>query len=99
MGGTTEGFAEMMNEKAAELGLENTNFVYPHGLDHPDHYTTPYDLAILTNYALNNDKFRQVVSSSTYTVSINGYPKTIRNTNELLRIFRWSIWCENRLYQ
>jgi len=98
MAGDLESFAIMMNEKAEKIGLENSNFVFPHGLDHPDHYTTPYDLALLADYALNNDKFRQVVSSKTYTVTINGYPKTIRNTNELLRIFRWRIWCKNWIY-
>jgi len=93
MAGDSESFAIMMNEKAAEIGLTNSNFVCPHGLDDPNHFTTPYELALLTNYALNNDKFRSVVSTKTYTVTINGYPKTINNSNELLRIFKWCIWC------
>jgi len=98
MAGDAKNFALMMNEKAKEIGLENSNFVYPHGLDNPDHYTTPYELAVLTNYALNNDKFRSVVNTKTYTVTINGYPKNIRNTNELLRLLKWSIWCKNWFY-
>ena len=83
-GGSIEGFAELMNKKAKELGLENTNFETPHGLDKDNHYTTAYELALLSNYALNNDTFRKIVGTKSYTVTINGYGKTISNTNELL---------------
>ena len=74
----------MMNNKAKELGLENTQFVTPHGLDADGHFTTAYELAILTNYALQNETFAKIVKTKNYTVTINGYPKTISNTNELL---------------
>lgn len=74
----------MMNKKAEELGLENTHFVTPHGLDKDEHYTTAYELAIIADYAMNIEKFREVVSTKRYTVTINGYPKSIGNTNELL---------------
>ncbi len=84
IGGSIEGFAEIMNNRAKELGLENTHFVTPHGLDADEHYTTAYELAKLTNYALNNEIFAKIVGTKTYTVTINGYPKTISNTNELL---------------
>ena len=84
VGGSVEGFADMMNAKAKELGLENTHFVTPHGLDNPDHYTTAFELAKLADYALNNEIFAKVVNTQTYTVVINGYSKTISNTNELL---------------
>ena len=83
-GENLEGFAELMNKKAQELNLKNTHFVTPHGLDAEDHYTTAYELALLTNYALKNETFAQIVGTKTYTVTINGYPKTISNTNELL---------------
>ncbi len=73
-----------MNKKTQELGLSNTNFVTPHGLDDSNHYTTAYDLAILTDYALHNDKFKSIVSTKTYTISFNGSPRSISNTNELL---------------
>ena len=73
-----------MNKKAAELNLDNTNFETPHGLDSDNHYTTAYELAILSNYALNNKTFKQIVGTKNYTVTINGYPKSISNTNELL---------------
>ena len=73
-----------MNYKANELGLKDTHFVTPHGLDNKDHYSTAYDLAILTDYALSNEKFAQIVSTKTYNVNINGITRNISNTNELL---------------
>lgn len=82
-GGIPE-FSDMMNNKAKELGLENTHFESPHGLDSDNHYTTAYDLSLLTNYALNNETFLKIVGTKNYTVTINGYPKNITNTNELL---------------
>lgn len=83
-GGSIEGFAELMNKKASELGLTNTHFETPHGLDSDEHYTTAYELAILSNYALNNPTFAQIVGTKNYTITINGYPKQLNNTNELL---------------
>lgn len=74
----------MMNEKAKELSLKNTHFVTPHGLDETEHYTTAYELAKITDYALKNEKFRKIVNTKTTTISINGVPKEISNTNELL---------------
>lgn len=84
VGGSLEGFAELMNYKAILLGLENTHFVTPHGLDNDNHYTTAYELAILTDYALQNKTFKSIVSTNNYTVTINNVPKSIHNTNELL---------------
>ena len=84
VGGSIEGFAAMMNKKAQELGLKNTSFVTPHGLDENGHHTTAYELALLTDYALNNPKFAKVVNTKNYTVTINGTPKDLSNTNELL---------------
>lgn len=84
VGGSIEEFAELMNQKAKELNLTNTHFVTPHGLDSEEHYTTSYELAILSNYALNNTKFKEIVGTKNYIININGYPKTLSNTNELL---------------
>lgn len=84
VGGSIEGFAELMNKKANELGLKNTNFVTPHGLDSEEHYTTPYELAILTDYALNNKTFANIVKTKECNIRINGYSMAISNTNELL---------------
>ena len=82
--GSTENFAELMNKKAQELNLSHTHFVTPHGLDNDNHYTTAYDLAILTDYALKNDKFREIVNTKTTTINVGDLPRTISNTNELL---------------
>lgn len=84
VGGTVGGFAELMNQKCSDLGLISTHFVTPHGLDNEEHYTTAYELAIITNYALKNDIFRKVVGTKNYTITINNSSKTLSNTNELL---------------
>lgn len=68
-GGTVEHFVAMMNERAAELGLEDTHFSNPHGLSADDHYTTAYDLARLTCAALENETFAEIVSCKTKTIS------------------------------
>lgn len=81
---TVEKFADLMNKKAQELGLEHTHFVTPHGLDDPNHYTTAYELAKLTDYALKNDIIATMVKTKYATISINGIKKELKNTNELL---------------
>lgn len=82
-GSITE-FSNLMNKKAKELGLTNSHFESPHGLDSDNHYTTAYELALLSDYALQNKTFLNVVGTKNYTVTINGNPKTLSNTNELL---------------
>lgn len=86
IGGSVEGFAELMNQKATELGLKNTHFVTPHGLDSSEHYTTALELAKLTDYALRNEKFAKIVATKSTTISINGNPRQLFNTNELLGV-------------
>lgn len=83
-GGSIEGFSKLMNRKAIELGLKNTNFETPHGLDSERHFTTAYELALLTDYALKNEIFREIVKTQNITITINGYSKVLNNTNELL---------------
>lgn len=80
----TESFISLMNKKAEVLGLAKTHFVTPHGLDDPNHYTTPYELALITDYALKNEKFAKIVKTVNYTIQINNVPKEIKNTNEVL---------------
>lgn len=82
--GSVKDFSNLMNLKAKELGLKNSHFETPHGLDSDEHYTTAYELALLTNYALENPIFKKIVGTKLYTITINGYPKTLSNTNELL---------------
>lgn len=84
VGGSIQGFAELMNKKAEELGLTNTHFVTPHGLDNSEHYTTAYELAKLTDYAMQNEKFASIVGTKVTTIYINNSPRQINNTNELL---------------
>lgn len=84
VGNSVDNFVQMMNEKARVLNLENTHFVTVNGLDADGHYTTAIELAKITDYALNIDKFRKIVGTKNYTVTINGYAKAIDNTNELL---------------
>ena len=79
-GGTVEGFAGLMNDKARELGLNNTHFVNPHGLDAPGHYATARDLATLAVYAMKNPVFARTVSAKTVTVG----QRYLRNHNKLL---------------
>ena len=84
VGGSIENFADLMNNKSNELGLTSTHFVTPHGLDSDEHYTTAYELALITNYALKNEIFCSFVGTKNHTVLINNSPKTLSNTNELL---------------
>ena len=79
-GGTVEGFAELMNDKAHMLGLKDTHFENPNGLDSPGHYSTARDLAVLAAYAMKNPIFCKTVSSKTVTVG----QRHLRNHNKLL---------------
>ena len=79
-GGTLEGFAELMNDKARELGMENTHFSNPHGLDAPDHYSTARDLAILARYAMEDPIFRQTVGTKQVRIG----ERYLTNHNKLL---------------
>lgn len=85
--GSVENFSILMNNKATELGLTSTHFVTPHGLDNDEHYTTAYELALLTDYALKNKTFSNIVGTKSHTIQINNSYKTLSNTNELLGNF------------
>ncbi len=87
--GSVESFAGKMNQKAAELGLSDTSFANPHGLDNENHYTTAYDLARLSAYALENEQFREIVSTHKKVLSDeNGSKKRyLTNHNRLLRSY------------
>ncbi len=88
IGGSVEGFASMMNQKAREIGCENTNFVNANGIHHENHYTTAYDLALIGQYAMKNEQFRKIVSSVKYTLpTTEKYDKEDRiftNNNRLI---------------
>jgi D-alanyl-D-alanine carboxypeptidase len=68
IGGTLENFANMMNEKAAELGCVNTHFVNANGLHDDDHYTCAYDMALIAREAIKIDKFREITSTTYYEI-------------------------------
>ncbi|MBQ8861613.1 MAG: D-alanyl-D-alanine carboxypeptidase, partial [Clostridia bacterium] len=87
--GSIEGFAELMNAKAAELGLRDTHFENPHGLDGAEHYTTAYELAKIAAHALENEDFARIVSTVKHTVPAteSSPARTLVNHNRLLRTY------------
>lgn len=94
--GSTEAFAEKMNETAKKIGVENTSFKNPNGLDEEGHYTTAKDLAKITCYALKNKKFTEIVSTKSYTASLirqsgDVYKIDYENHNRLLREYEGCI--------
>ncbi len=87
VGGSLEGFVKMMNDKALELGLKSTHFETPSGLDGDSHYTTAYELAMLTKYAMQNEQFKKAVSCEKATLNYGNppYKRTLTNHNKLLK--------------
>ncbi len=79
-GGTVEGFTELMNDKAHRLGMTQSHFANPNGLDSPGNYSTARDMALLTAYAMQNPIFAQTVSTKTITIG----ERCLRNHNKLL---------------
>lgn len=76
-GGTVDGFVDKMNAKAKALGMVNSHFMNPHGLHDDNHYTTPYDMYLLTKHALKNETFRKIFGTVRHTVpATNMNPKT-----------------------
>lgn len=86
VGGSLDGFVNMMNELATKAGATNSHFANPHGLDEADHYTTAYDLAMITAYALNNPIFADIVSTKHHTIPATNISETryLTNKNRLL---------------
>lgn len=87
--GSVDKFVEWMNEKARELGMNNTNFTNPHGLHDPKHYTTARDLLTLSRYALQNSSFRNIVSQREITIAPTNKSalRRYRNRNKLLEFY------------
>lgn len=85
-GGTIEKFVELMNSKAKEIGAVNTLFKNPHGLDANGHYTTAYDLALITRYGLGIPKFAEIVRTKETKIPWQGHEwdRYLRNSNKLL---------------
>ncbi len=91
--GDVPAFAELMNQKALELGLTNTHFVNPHGLDAEGHYTTAKELALLTVAALDNPDFRRICSTKRHTIPLHGNEgvRLLLNHNRLLSSYEGCI--------
>lgn len=89
LGGTTEKFIGMMNKRAREIGMKNTNFVTPSGLDDEEHYSTAYDMALLGSVAIQNADFRYIASQKQAVVYYGNppYRRTLTNHNKMLRYY------------
>ncbi|NLT96773.1 MAG: D-alanyl-D-alanine carboxypeptidase, partial [Christensenellaceae bacterium] len=86
VGGDVETFVGMMNDKAREIGAYNTHFVNPNGLPADNHYTTAYDLALISAYAMQNKMFREIVKTQYKTLPWEGHEwdRVVKNKNKIL---------------
>ena len=83
--GGYDNFVEKMNSFAVRCGANNTHFTNPHGLDENDHYTTAYDLALMTSYALKNNIFRDISSTKNYIIpptNVYEYQRFLKHKNK-----------------
>ncbi len=88
LGGSIEGFANIMNETAVKMGLKSTHFVNPHGLHDDEHYTSAYDLAYITCEGLKNEEFAKICSTKVYKFQLQtGENKCYVNKNKLLNLY------------
>lgn len=89
--GGVEAFAARMNAKAEQLGMADTHFVTPNGLDAVGHYSTAADMATLARYAMENTRFSAIVDTSAYSLVLPGRSKPLEltNTNKLLTRYEW----------
>lgn len=87
--GSVEAFADMMNNKALEIGCTNTHFVNPNGIHDSKHYSTAYDLYLIAKYCMQNETFRNIVSTKEYTLPAtnkhDAADRSFENTNDLLK--------------
>ena len=89
LAGSTEKFADMMNNRAKEIGLKDTNFVTPSGLHDENHYSTAYDMAMLTREALKNEDFREICGTKRAKLKFGNppYERWLVNSNKLLTMY------------
>lgn len=91
--GSVDSFSDLMNQKASSLGLVNSHFNNPHGLEDPEHYSTAYDMSRIWCEAMKNSDFRKIVSAKTYKIDLEndeGY-RFLSNHNKLLKTYEPSI--------
>lgn len=93
VGGSVEGFATMMNEKAKELGCSHTNFVTPNGLDSEKHYTTAAELALIASYAIKNETFINITNTSSWQFKeiTKGRSFSVNNKDKFLYLYDGAI--------
>lgn len=90
VGGDVQKFVTLMNEKAKEIGMKNTTFNNPSGLDEDKgNYSTAYDMAILTSYAMENELYRKIVGTKKYTLETNKNAYSWTNKNKLLSSYKY----------
>lgn len=91
--GNLEAFVEKMNEKANEIGAHNTQFVNPHGLDAKGHYTSAYDLALITSYAHKNETYREIAGTRKKQIKStpDGHNRFLLNKQRLLKTYEWCV--------
>ena len=85
--GSVENFVSMMNQRASQLGCQNTHFVNANGLPDPNHYTTAHDLALILAAAIQNEDFCRISGSATYTIpatNMTSSPRNLENSNALI---------------
>ncbi|MCP3738676.1 D-alanyl-D-alanine carboxypeptidase [Rossellomorea sp. BNER] len=94
VGGSLDGFVYLMNKKAEEIGMVNSHFENPHGLDdHENHYSTAYDMAVLTKYAMELDKYREIAGTEVHTAPNpeSEWDRKWKNKNRLLtELYKYS---------
>ncbi len=89
LGGSVSKFVDIMNERAHKMGLTNTHFVTPSGLDADGHYTTAYELSLIAKEALKNESFAKAAASKTARLCYGNppYNRTLTNHNKLLKMY------------
>lgn len=92
VGGSVAGFIFMMNEKAALLGMTDTHFTNPNGLENPDHYSTAYDMATLMRYAMTQPVFRKITGTELYHAAATNKEdaRSWKNKNKMLRLYKYT---------
>jgi D-alanyl-D-alanine carboxypeptidase (penicillin-binding protein 5/6) len=93
VGGSVEGFAFLMNQKAKEIGMLNTHFANPHGLDdHENHYSTAYDMAVLMRYAMQDKTFKKISGTKVYRAAnpTEDWDRVWKNKNRLLTKYKYT---------
>lgn len=84
LSGSIADFVALMNKKASSIGMKNTFFVTPSGLDEKNHHSTAYDMALLASYAMKSSSFSEICALKSAQITINGKKQTVYNHNKLL---------------